>query len=99
MKTYAIKIKNPYWFADTFIFRRHGYLGSIWVKINHRNKIEEIGYDFPSRFHCANIKEIERDERCKVATKLQQSILNRIGEEYFHKLKNIDDGFKRRIGL
>lgn len=89
MITYAIK--NPCWLADTFIFRRHGYLGSIWVKINSRNKIEEIGYDFPSRFHCNNIKEVECDEHCKEATRLQQSILNRIGEEYFFKLKNMNE--------
>lgn len=89
MTTYAIK--NPYWLADTFIFRRHGYLGSIWVKINHKNKIEEIGCDFPSRFGYDNIKDIECDEHCKVATKLQQSILNRIGEEYFYKLKKINE--------
>ena len=92
MKTYAIK--NPFWLGDTFIFRRHGYLGSIWVKINHRNKIEEIGYDFPSRFHCNNIKEVECDEHCKEATRLQQSILNRIGEEYFFKLKNMNEAKK-----
>lgn len=97
MRTFAIK--NPCWLADTFIFREHKKLGSVWVKINYKNKIEEIGCDFPSRFHCDKIEDIERDEHCKVATKLQQSILNRIDEEYFLKLRNIDEAekdFKRR---
>ena len=94
MKTYAIK--NPYWLADTFIFRRHGYLGSIWVKINYKNKIEEIGYDFPSRFHCADIKEIENNEHCQEATRLQQSILNRIGEELFYAIRNRNEAIRNR---
>ena len=86
MRTFAIK--NPCWLADTFIFREHKKLGSVWVKINHNNKIEEIGYDFPSRFHCNNIKEVECNEHCKEATRLQQSILNRIGEELFYAIRN-----------
>ena len=94
MKTYAIK--NPYWLADTFIFRRHGYFGSVWVKINHKNKIEEIGCDFPSRFCCGDytLKEIECSEHCKEATKLQQSILNRIDDEYFAKLQKVKNNDK-----
>ena len=92
MRTFAIK--NPCWLADTFIFREHKKLGSVWVKINHSNKIEEIGVDFPSRFHMP-LKEVIDRKDCQIATRLQQSILNRIGDEYFYHIKNLKSVLER----
>lgn len=87
VKTYAIP--NPFWYADTFVFREYNDdINTIYVKINHENKIEEIGTDISSRMHGKELEAIISDKDCKEATRLQKSILNRIGDEYWYKIQN-----------
>ena len=95
-KTYVIN--NPYFLADKFIFRKHKGLGSKWVKINHVNKIEEIGVDFPTRFHNVPLEDIIADKHCKEATRLEKSILNRVDNEYFYGIKNRKE-LEKRFGV
>ena len=40
------EIPNPLWLSDTFIFSEIKNIGSCYIKVNYRNKIEEIGIDF-----------------------------------------------------
>lgn len=82
-KIYAVA--NPMWYADTFIF---SYLEDlrcyVFVKINHRNKIEEIGINIEVRMHNTRVEDMKKKE----ATRLQKSIFNRIGGEYWCHLYN-----------
>ena len=82
-KIYAVA--NPMWYADTFIFSYLKELGCyVYVKINHRNKIEEIGIDIEVRMHNTRVEDMKKKE----ATRLQKSIFNRIGDEYWYHLYN-----------
>lgn len=74
---------NPMWYADTFIFAYMKDFGCYaYVKVNSGNKIEEIGINLEKRMHNTKFENINKIE----ATKLQKSIFNRIGKEYWWKL-------------
>ena len=75
------QLPNPLWLADTFIFSEEDKDVWCYIKINHRNKIEEIGSDISYRLHGIKIEDII--DRASEATKLQRSIYNRIDEEYW----------------
>lgn len=77
---------NPFWLSDIFIFKVHKNLGTVYVKINCHNKIEEIGVDIERRMHNTSLEDIKKKDLCKPATKFHRSILNRIGDEYWYML-------------
>lgn len=79
---------NPFWLSDIFIFKKHKDLGTIYVKVNCHNKIEEIGLDIEKRLHNTKFDNIKASPYCIPATKLHKSILNRIGNEYWYSIKN-----------
>lgn len=79
---------NPFWLSDIFIFKKHKDLGTIYVKVNYQNKIEEIGIDIEKRFFNTTFDDITSSPNCIPATSLHKSILNRIGNEYWYSLKN-----------
>lgn len=82
-KIYAVA--NPMWYADTFIFAYMEDFGChVYVKVNHVNKIEEIGINLEKRMHNTKFEDINKTE----ASRLQKSIFNRIGEEYWGTLYN-----------
>lgn len=82
-KIYAVE--NPMWLADTFIFSYFEDLGCyVYVKVNHRNKIEEIGIDIEERMHNTRVEDMKKRE----ATRLQKYIFNRIDIEYWCKVYN-----------
>ena len=82
-KIYAIT--NPMWFADTFIFSYMACFGCyVYVKVNSINKIEEIGINLEERMHNTRLEDIDKTE----ASRLQKSIFNRIGKEYWWGLYN-----------
>lgn len=68
------EVENPFSLSDIFVFQKkhfnHFIYGDIeticFIKLNDRNKIEEIGFDFSSRFH------LERDKKYKKATALHK---------------------------
>lgn len=80
------EIPNPLWLSDTFIFDKVENIGFCYVKVNCKNKIEEIGTDFSSRFHHKPIEDIINSKDCREASKLHRSIFNRIGVQYWHKI-------------
>ena len=80
---------NPFWLSDTFIFRTHEKFGTIYVKVNCHNKIEEIGIDIEKRMHNTLLEDIKKKNLCRPATKFHKSILNRIGDEYWYMLMKI----------
>ena len=83
------EIPNPFWLSDIFIFKEHKELGTIYVKVNCHNKIEEIGLDIENRMHNMKLEDIKSSQYCKPATILHKSILNRIGDEYWYGIRNM----------
>lgn len=68
------EVENPNFLSDVFVFQKkhfnHFIDGDIdtvcFIKLNHMNKIEEMGFDFSSRFH------LEKDKTYKKATPLHK---------------------------
>ena len=86
MKVY--QVPNPLWLSDTFIFMEKKGLGTfVYVKVNCRNKIEEIGTDIEVRLYGKTFDEIKQFDGFKEATPLYKSIINRIDDEYWWSLK------------
>ena len=84
---------NLAWYADTFIFKYlqiDDIMTTVYVKINHKNKIEEIGTDVAGRMHCdrSSFEELKKLKYTEPATKLQKNIINRIGKEYWCSLRH-----------
>lgn len=77
------EVENPFFLSDIFVFQkkhfRHYIVGDIdticFIKLNHANKIEEIGFDFSSRFH------LKKDKKYKKATPLHKIPFLLIGDE------------------
>jgi hypothetical protein len=94
METY--QIPDPFWLSDKYIFKQYKFeedrpVSTIYVKINSINKIEEIGVDIASRMHMDNksFDELTKLKFVEKATRLQKSIINRIGSEYWWEIYNI----------
>ena len=87
MAAEVYECNNPFWLSDVFIFKKHKKFGSIYVKVNCYNKIEEIGVDIEKRMHNIEFDNIVKLDLCKPASKLHKSILNRIGDEYWYVAK------------
>lgn len=82
-KIYAVA--NPMWYADTFIFSYMEDFGCyVYIKVNIDNKIEEIGINLEKRMHNTRFEDMDKTE----ASRLQKSIFNRIGKEYWCGLYN-----------
>ena len=82
MKIY--EIDNPCFLADTYVFGEVFFEDKIYycyVKVNCRNKIEEIGTEIQERWSVEKIIEKSRE-----ATKLHKSIFRRFDKEYWCKL-------------
>lgn len=78
------EVENPCFLSDIFVFqkKRFGDIETIcFIKLNDRNKIEEIGFDFSSRFH------LERDKKYKKATPLHKIPFLLIGDEMWLNAK------------
>lgn len=82
MKTAIYTYRNPVWLVDRFIFKEHPKLGTVYVKVNRRNKIEEIGIDIESRTS-VSMENIMKSKLLSESTKLERSILNRIDDIVF----------------
>ena len=78
-------VSNPIWCADTFIFSYMEDFGCyVYAKVNHVNKIEELGINLEMRMHNTKFEDMNKTE----ASRLHKSIFNRIGKEYWWKLYN-----------
>jgi hypothetical protein len=69
------EIPNPFWLADKFIFSEvNGNL--CYIKVNHVDKIEEVGKDFVKRFHYTQFNEILNMKTCREASKKHEKMFN-----------------------
>lgn len=79
-----MQVTNPMWFADTFVFREHKYFGTVYITVNSKGKIEEIGVDIRKRMHFRDDVISKADE----ASKTNAKKLNSIGDEYWWHIYN-----------
>ena len=96
MKNKIYAIRNPSWMADTFIFTkvvREDYNGKMqiyypYIKINSKNKIEEIGVDVAIRLCCMFRKMTIEPilDKSSEATKIQKQIYRIIDNELWGTL-------------
>lgn len=82
MKTEIYTYLNPMFLSDRFVFKSHPILGTVYVKINYMNKIEEIGSNIERRT-MVSMDNIMKSKLLSKSTKLERGILNRIDESYF----------------
>lgn len=85
------QIRNPFWLADTFLFSKieidftNYDKGSVtsypYIKVNPRNKIEEIGSDIRTRIGGGNIESIIG--KSFVANKAHSSVYKTIDMQYW----------------
>lgn len=78
------QIVNPLWCSDTFVFKEHKELGTVYINVNYEGKIEEIGIDIHRRMHY-------RDDliaKAEDASKTNARKLNSIGDEYWWSVHN-----------
>lgn len=96
------EIANPYWLSDTFVFakkRMNGMELVCYIKVNHDDKIEEIGCDFEGRFHNAKYDEVITREKCIEATQGHKMRFNVIDDEHwlsvYDMYKRLESPWKR----
>lgn len=94
MENKVYTISNPYFLSDTFVFKEHPSFGSVYVKLNGRGKIEEIGYNFPGRLFHAPINSIIELPDCKEADDKQIETLELIDDEYFGYIEYLHDSLE-----
>lgn len=88
---YIYEVENPCFPSDVFVFQKkhfHHFIdGDIeticFIKLNRENKIEEIGFDFPSRFN------LEKDKTYKQATPLHKIPFLLIGDEMWLNARKV----------
>jgi len=86
------EVENPLFHSDIFVFQKkhfnHFIYGDIdtvcFIKLNHMNKIEEIGFDFSSRFN------LEKDKTYKQATPLHKIPFLLISDEMWLNARKED---------
>ena len=89
MQSKIYSVPNPMWLSDTFVFQqRDKELGTVYVKLNHENKIEEVGFDIEKRMHNRPLELILSGKSCQEANELQKTILNSFGDEYWYGKRN-----------
>lgn len=82
--TKIYQIANPMWLSDTFVFKERKELGTVYIKVNYKGNIEEIGVDIRKRMHF-------RDDvisKAKEASKTNKAKLNTIWDEYWWHVHN-----------
>lgn len=80
-----MQVANPMWLSDTFVFKEHKELGTVYILVNYQGKIEEIGVDIRERMHF-------RDDvisKAENASKTNTKKLNSIGDEYWWHIHNM----------
>ena len=84
MKEKIMQVANHMQYSDTFVFKEHKDFGTVYIKVNYKGKIEEIGVDIRKRMHF-------RDDvisKAKEASKTNAQKLNSIGDEYWWDIHN-----------
>jgi hypothetical protein len=77
-------VPNPYFLSDRFVYAHHKELGTVYIKLNGSEEIEEIGVDIVKRMHNTPLDKIKELWGCREANEIEQSLIEHIGEEYWY---------------
>ena len=81
-------MNNPFCLSDTFVFAYHkSFKCYVFVKLNSKDKIEEIGVDLESRMHG---KKFDAMTDKVEARKKHKTIFKSIGDEFWYKSVRYD---------
>ena len=81
MKVYCVP--NPFFLSDRFVFAHHETLGTVYIKLNGSDEIEEIGVDITKRMHNTTLEDIKTLRGCREANEIESFLIEHIGEEYW----------------
>ena len=79
-------VPNPYFLSDRFVYAHHKELGTVYIKLNSSEEIEEIGVDIVKRMHNTPLDKIKELRGCREANEIEQTLIEHIGEEYWHRI-------------
>ena len=77
-------VPNPYFLSDRFVYAHHRELGTVYIKLNGSEEIEEIGVDIVKRMHNTPLEKIKELHGFREANGIEQTLIEHIGEEYWY---------------
>ena len=77
-------VPNPYFLGDRFVYAHHRDLGTVYIKLNGSEEIEEIGVDIVKRMHNTPLEKIRELYGFREANGIEQTLIEHIGEEYWY---------------
>lgn len=81
MKVYCVP--NPFFLSDRFVFAHHKTFGTVYVKLNYHDEVEEIGIDITKRMHNTSLEDIKTLYGYREANDIELFLIEHIGEEYW----------------
>lgn len=79
-------VPNPYFLSDRFVYAHHTELGTVYIKLNCADDIEEIGIDIVKRMHNTPLDKIKELRGWREANEIEGDIFDHIGEEYWQRI-------------
>ena len=80
------RVPNPYFLSDRFVYAHHKELGTVYIKLNCFDEIDEIGVDIVKRMHNTPLDKIKELRGCREANEIEQTFIEHIGEEYWYSI-------------
>jgi hypothetical protein len=77
-------VPNPYFLSDKFVYTHHKELGTVYIKLNCAEEIEEIGINIVKRMHNTPLDKIKELRGYREANEIEQTLIKHISEEYWH---------------
>lgn len=88
MKVYCVP--NPFFLADRFVFAHHETFGTVYIKLNGFDEIEEIGVDITKRMHNTSLEDIKTLRGYREANDIEVFLIEHIGEECWSHIHNMN---------
>ena len=79
-------VSNPYFLSDRFVYAHHKEFGTVYIKLNGSEEIEEIEVDIVKRMHNTPLDKIKELWGCREANEIEQTLIEHIGEEYWQRI-------------
>ena len=87
MKVYCVP--NPFFLSDRFVFAHHETLGTVYIKLNCCDEIEEIGIDITKRMHNTSLGDIKFLRGYREANGIEIFLIEHIGAEYWYHINKL----------
>lgn len=88
MKVYCVP--NPFFLSDRFVFAHHKELGTVYIKLNCSDEIEEIGIDITKRMHNTPLEDIKILRGYREANDIEYFLIEHIGREYWYHINRMN---------